>query len=154
MCIWNTLWLHDFMNHQPFNSLIIFEVEKEVLNVTFQTLKDKFNNVYLNPNANQIVDYILDENAIIVKPIIKGAPLIKNEKILVPRIEKILVDLFFDNNLLISYKGDEMINIFNNIYKRYSLNMTTLYNYSKKRGIYDKIKLFLLYETHIDRKYL
>ena len=80
--------------------------------------------------------------------------MIKEEKILVPKIEKILVDLFFDNNLLLSYKGDEMINIFDNIYQKYSLNMTTLYNYSKKRGIYDRIKLFLLYETHIDKKYL
>lgn len=154
MCIWNTLYLHDFMNHQPLNNITIFEVDRDMLNVVFQMLKEKYNNVYLNPDANQIEDYILNDNTIVIRPLLKDSPIIKKENLKIPKIEKILVDLFFDNNLLISYKGNEMINIFDNIFQMYSVNLTTLYNYSKKRGIYNKIKYFLIYNTHINNKYL
>lgn len=154
MCIWTTLCLHNFMNHQPMTNITIFEVDRDMINVVFQILKEKFNNIYLNPDANQIEDYILNDNAVVIRPLLKDSPIIKKENIKTPKIEKILVDLFFDNTLLVSYKGYEMINIFDNIFQMYSVNLTTLYNYSKKRGIYNKIKDFLMYDTHINKKYL
>lgn len=154
MCIWSTNWLHNYMNHQPFNYFIILEVDKDVIDIVFQELKGKFNKIYLNPKNNQIDNYILDENAIIIKPIVKEAPIEAINKIKVPKIEKILVDLFFESSLLIMYQGQEMKNIFYEIFNKYTINLTTLYRYAKNRGIKDKIETFLINDMQIENKYL
>ena len=154
MCIWSTNWLNNYMNHQPFNYFIILEVDKDVIDIVFQELKGKFNKIYLNPRNNQIDNYILDENAIIIKPIVKEAPVEIINKIKVPKIEKILVDLFFESSLLIMYQGQEMKNIFYEIFNKYTINLTTLYRYAKNRGIKDKIETFLINDIQIENKYL
>lgn len=154
ICIWSTKWLNEYMNHQPMNHFIILEVDRDIIDIIFQELKNRINRVYLNPKIEEINNYILDENAIIVKPIIKEVPLTLSNKVKVPKVEKLLVDLFFESNLLIAYQGKEMVNIFENIFERYSINITTLYRYAKNRGIREKIESFLLNNTNIDDKYL
>jgi hypothetical protein len=142
------------MNHQPFNGITILEVDKDVINIVFNTLKEKRNNVYLNPNSNEITNYILDEDSIIVKALLKEAPLERINNIQVPKIEKILVDLFSEKNLLQTYQGREMENIFYNIFEDYNVNLTTLYRYARNRGIKEKLENFLMYETDIKKKYI
>ncbi len=154
LCIWNTSILHSYMNHQPFNGITILEVDKDVINIVFNILKEKKNNVYLNPDINQIRNYILDEDSIIVKPLLKEAPIEIVNNVQVPKIEKILVDVFFEKELLIAYQGKEMENIFNNIFEEYTVNLTTLYRYAKNRGIKQRIQEFLIYETDIKKKYI
>ena len=34
-CIWSQSWLHDFMNHQPFDHSIIFETETDMIENSF-----------------------------------------------------------------------------------------------------------------------
>lgn len=154
MCVWSTEWLHTYMNHQPFNHFIILEVDKYIIDIIFQEIKEKVNNVYLNPKVNEINKYILNENAIIIKPIVKEAPITKISKIKVPKIEKILVDLFFESDLLTTYQGKEKVNIFEEFFRKYIINITTLYRYAKNRGIKEKIENFLLEDTSIDKKYI
>ncbi|MFA5015021.1 MAG: DUF6577 family protein [Actinomycetota bacterium] len=142
--IWETSWLHDFMNHQPFNSFIIVEVDKDVLESAFYLLKEKRNYVYFNPKGEDIEKYITNENVIIVKSIIKGSPNTKIEKINIPKIEKILVDIFFESNLFRTYQGQELINIFERVFEEYTINLTTLLRYARKRGIKEKINNFII----------
>lgn len=155
ICIWNTSWLHDFMNHQPFNSMIILEVDRDVTEVVFQFLREKRNEVYLSPKAKSSNSYILGENGIIVKQIVKEeVPIMEHEKVVVPKIEKILVDIFFESQLFISYQGQEKINIFERVYDEYSINASTVYRYARNRGIKENIKKFILENTNIDKKYI
>lgn len=153
-CIWETSWLHDFMIHQPITSDIIIDIDNETMNPAFSLLREKKENVYINPNKNEIKNYILASNNIIIKPLVFGAPtkLVSNVK--VPKVEKILVDIFIDSNLFISYQGQEKKNIFENIYANYSINATTLYRYAHKRGVKDRLINFLSTEAKIDGTYL
>lgn len=153
MCIWTTSWVHHMMSHQPFTSIIVVEVDRDIVEITFNLLKEKFNNVYLSPNVQQIERYILDDNVIVIKPILKEAPVTIFEKIKVAKVEKILVDLFFESNLFQTYQGKELVNIFENIYSKYSINTTTLYRYAKTRGIKDRIETFINKDTDIDNRY-
>lgn len=154
ICIWETSWVHEFMNHQPFTSLVILEVDRDVVDVVFQSLRERRNFIYHNPKGEDIQNYILNENAIIVKPIIKSSPTVKNEKVNISKIEKMLVDIFFDDELFLAYHGQELKNIFERAYEDYALNMTTIYRYARNRGIKDKIIDFITYGTEIDKKYI
>ena len=142
--IWETSWLHDFMNHQPFNSFIIIEIDKDVLEPAFYFLKEKRNLVYINPKKEDIEKYISNENVIIIKSIIQGSPNIKIKKINIPKIEKILVDIFFENSLFRTFQGQELINIFKRVFEEYTINLTTLLRYARKRGIKEKINDFIV----------
>lgn len=147
--VWNTSWFDNFMNHQVYNSYIIIEVDRDVVESVFNMLKDKRNNVYLNPKRKVVENYILSENAIIVKPILKEMPTQDIENINVSKIEKVLVDLFMDKFLLISYQGSEMKNIFERTFEEYEINCTTLFRYARNRGIKEKIKKYIDNETNI-----
>jgi hypothetical protein len=93
---------------------------------------------FLNPGKDVIRDYVVREKeAIILKPIISRSPTqtIKSE-IEIASLEKILVDIFCDKDIFISYQGSELKNIFSNAWKRYSINLSALLNYAgrRKRG--------------------
>jgi len=152
--IWETSWLNDFINHQPFNSLIIIEVDKDILEPAFYLLKEKRSAVYINPKKEDIEKYISNENAIIVKSIIKGAPNKKIDKVNIPKIEKILVDIFFESELFKTYQGQELINIFERIFEEYSVNLTTLLRYARNRNVKEKIINFIIKNTKIESSYV
>lgn len=143
ICIWDTSWLHNLMNHQIYTRYVIVEVDKEVVSPVFNMLKDKRENVFMNPNEKEVENYILGEDAIIVRPITKEAPLVERSGIHVAKLEKILVDLYFDKLLLVSYRGNEMKNIFTRALAEYEINYTTLYRYARNRGIKNKIREYI-----------
>ena len=58
-------------------------------------------------------------------------------------LEKIMVDLFADENLLHFYQGSEMVNIYEKIIDRYSINFTKLFSYAKRRKKEQEIKQFI-----------
>ncbi|MDO9341115.1 MAG: hypothetical protein Q7T72_11405, partial [Bacteroidales bacterium] len=58
-------------------------------------------------------------------------------------LEKILVDLYCDDKLFISFQGDELSNIWKNVFKKYMINISTLFNYSRRRGKQKEIEDFL-----------
>jgi hypothetical protein len=147
--VWETSWLDDFMNHQIFNSFTIIEVDKEVVNSVYNMLKEKKDRVYMNPSEKDVENYILGENAIIIRPIVKEAPVQDIGKVKVSKMEKILVDLYFDKILLRSYQGNEMKHIFKRIFDEYEINLTTLYRYARNRSIKDKFKEYIQQEIGI-----
>lgn len=149
VCIWNTSWYNNLMNHQVYNSYTIVEVDRDVMNSVFSFLKDKKNNVYLNPTEREIENYLLSENAIVLKHKNKEAPTFLVGKVTTSKLEKMLVDLYFEKDLLVSYQGYEMRNIFERAFEEYEINLTTLFRYAKNRGIRDQIKSYIQKETDI-----
>lgn len=135
-CVWSTRWLSEWMIHQPDRFLLLVEVEAVATESVFYFLKDeKYKNVYLNPDENTLERYINEEReSIIVKPLITKAPLEKEEKVATPSLEKILVDIFVDRKLFGVLQGSELVHIFNTIYSTYTLNITKMTAYAKRRA--------------------
>ena len=77
-CIWSSDSLNNFMVHQPFKKLIIFEVEKELLEPTFHLLSDLNFNAFIHPDEKIMDQFVIGkENPIIIKPLINKSPTIK-----------------------------------------------------------------------------
>ena len=78
-------------------------------------------------------------NAIVVRQLIGQSPLTVVDGCVVPRIEKILVDLVGDNELLFA-SGAETYNIYEFARERINLNMSKLLRYASRRNRKDKIE--------------
>ncbi len=155
-CIWSSSWLNEFSRHQASNDIIFVEVEKELVNPVFNLLLDNyFKNVYLEPDKFVTKIYISEnQTSIIVKSMITKSPIQSVKNVKVPKLEKILVDLFSDNKYLDSYKGYEQKVIFENAFAEYRLNLSNLINYSRRRKKDKLIKDFLITEIKTEKALL
>lgn len=147
--IWNTKWLNHLMLHQPGKFLTILEVENEAKSSVFNYLKDTGRkNVFLEPSRREIENYIADNSdSVIVLGLISKSPTVEINKVIVPGIEKILVDIFSDSSLYASFQGREMVYIFENAFKRYDVNATRLFNYANRRNKKKDLERFILSNT-------
>ncbi|MDT0294847.1 DUF6577 family protein [Mesonia ostreae] len=147
--IWENQWLNEFTQHQVSNQMIVVEVEKEFTNSLYYYLNENLPmDFFLNPDDKEIEFYISESNVpVVIKRLVTRAPIqkIKNKKAAVPiaTLEKIMVDLFADENLYHFYQGSEMINIYQNIIDRYNINFTKLFSYAKRRKKEQEIKQFI-----------
>ena len=133
-CVWNTSLLNKFMLHQPFNFVILVETEREVTESVFHFLKEQNTSVFLNPDKEVIQNYVSDRNdAKIVKPLISESPLQEGGEVMIPTLEKILVDLFCDTDLFGTYQGAERNRIFEEAFSRYTINEKMMLRYADRR---------------------
>ncbi len=148
-CLWDTDWINEFSQHQSSKKLIIIEIEKDFVESLYYELKDTFRfDFYLNPDEKAIDFYISESNnPVIVKKLITRSPILKrNEqriKFYTPLLEKILVDLFAESKLFYFYQGAELIHIYKNAIKNYTINYTKLFGYAKRRKKEQDIKQFM-----------
>lgn len=143
-CVWNTSLLNEFSVHISNTHFSLVEVEKESIGSVFLSLKEKYNAIFLNPNADMLEQYVFNtNNPIIVKPLISEAPLQKTKNINTVTIEKVLVDLFCDKVLFQFYQGRERNTIFNEAYSKYTINNTKLLRYALRRGKKDELEKYI-----------
>ncbi len=150
--IWETNILHEFMIHQPGQSQIILEIEKEASESVFNLLKEQpSRRIFLEPDRVTIERYIINSaDNILLLRLVTQSPKIKTKGITIARLEKILVDIFADEDRFFSFHGQELINIFDNAFSMYWINMKTLFRYAGRRKVTDKLRNFITKQTKIE----
>jgi len=135
ICVWNTKWLSDLMRHQPFKNFTIIEVDKEAEEQVFNAVSEWTKNVYFNPDEEILERYISTntEEVTIVKNLVTEAPTTKNNKIEIPTLEKILVDILIDRELFAAQQG-ELDFIFKSAFDKYDINKAKMKRYSIRRN--------------------
>lgn len=98
-------------------------------------MRDEGKTAYLRPTRELIYNYIdLSQPSIFVKPLITESPVQDCSGILVPTLEKLLVDLQKDKDFFYLQEA-EGVNIFQNALSLYSINESRLLRYASRRGI-------------------
>lgn len=144
MCIWETSWLNNLMIHQAFSNNIILEIDKDAAPAVFAFLQESYKVLYLNPGKYEMENYITaDQNSIIIKNLTITSPLQVKENITIPTIEKIMVDLFVDDAMFMTYQGAELQHIYQELFLSYHINRSRLMQYAHKRHKKDKLITFL-----------
>ncbi len=134
VCIWNTIWLNEFMRHQPFKFYTVLELEKDVAESVFHMLKEDGKEVYLEPDAETFDLYISNaEEVILLKYLVSEAPIQKIESFVVPTIEKLLVDMTIDTKLYAAQQSEIQI-IYTNAFKKYEINKSKMKRYAYRRN--------------------
>jgi hypothetical protein len=133
-CIWDTKWLNEFMRHQPFKFYTMLEFDKDVTESVFYTLKELGKQVFIEPDAATFDLYINNsEDVIILKHLISEAPLQEIEKIVVPTIEKLLVDMTIDTKMYAAQQS-EIEFIYENVFEKYEVNKNKMKRYAYRRN--------------------
>ncbi|TJX59287.1 hypothetical protein E8P77_21495 [Soehngenia saccharolytica] len=152
MAVWETSWLNNYMVHQAFSNSIILEVEKDAASAVFSFLQESYRDIYLNPDRFVVENYIITgQDSIVIKNITLTSPLIEREDVIVPTIEKILVDIYTDDEFFVSYQGGELENIFKEFFTSFKINQSTLRQYANKRHVRDRLITFLVEDAKIDK---
>jgi len=154
--LFSTRIVNEFMLHQPVRFFTLVEVEKDAIEPVFYYLKDNgIRNVFLQPEEKELQRYVSElDNAIILQSLVSKAPLQKVKKVSTTTLEKLLVDLFCDKKLFYTYQGSELIFIFNNAYRRYSIDFTKLFSYAQRRNRETDLMEFLSDKTDIPKTIL
>ena len=98
---------------------------------------------YLRPTRDLIYNYIdLSQPAIFVKPLITESPVQECNGVLVPTLEKLLVDLQKDADFFYLQEA-EGFNIFRNAMSLYTINESRLLRYASRRGIRKEIETII-----------
>ena len=148
-CMWETVWLNEFVQHQTSKSIIFIEVEKGFEESLFYALRDSLNKeVFVNPDEKAMNLYIPEsKHPVVIKKLLTRAPQSKRTESKInfytPALEKILVDLFAEERLFYYLQGGELINIYENALSNYTINFTRLFSYAKRREKEHNIKQFM-----------
>ena len=150
-CLWSTEWFNDFTRHQIGTFFYLLEVERDFVEEVFNAYSEsKQFRVYLDPNEDIMERYVESEISIVIKPLISRSPKQKiaikeksKDKIYVPTLEKILIDVYSDAVTFYAIQGSEMDTLFENALKRYQINFTKLISYARRRNKEEQIKSYL-----------
>lgn len=139
-CVWDTVWLNDFMRHQPFKHYIVLEVEKDACESVFGFLSETMKNVFLNPDEELFDRYISNlDGVFIVKNMVSEAPLIEEQKIIIASLEKLLVDMLIDTALFSAQQSEKEF-IMRSAMGKYTLNELKMRRYAVRRNREEEIE--------------
>lgn len=134
-CIYNGETLAPLQHHVFQNNATYVEVEREAVETVFHICKDNGFESYKSPTLEMTRDYIdLGKPVVVVKPLVTESPLTQHDGVMVPTLEKLLVDLCKDDDFYF-LQGIEESYILENARSLYDINEGRLRRYAKRRNV-------------------
>lgn len=144
LAIWETKWLNEFTQHLASKSLTILETEKDALESVFFHVQEKSKSAFLNPSKEIMERYVMSQDkSTIIKPIVTEAPVLELKDVVVPSLEKILVDLYCDTEIFYFYQGRELSHVWENAFSKYTIQRDKLLRYADRRRKKQDVLKFL-----------
>lgn len=156
ICVWKPSWLNEFALHIASIQIIVVEAQREAERAVFEVVQDVLkknsslaeNLLLLKPSAEDIDLYVSGQSpAIFVGRLITEAPIMESDGIVIPRLEKMLVDLFSREPALEPFGDAEMDRVFRNAFDTYALNADTILRYAARRGKRQEMVEYIRYNS-------
>ena len=139
-CLWGSDVLMPFMHHIPNINFIYVDVENDVAESAFNFLKsNQQKSIFLHPSKEEFNRYITGTEAIIVRQLVSESPLQTIENVLVPTLEKVLVDIAGDVEFDF-LQGAEITYFYRNVLERNKINKRKLLRYASRRGRKEEVE--------------
>jgi hypothetical protein len=143
-CIWNTLNIKEFFQHLSALNFIVVEVEKDAFESVYFLLKENFGSVFKKPKREIVEEFIIHkQNSIIINSFVSEAPIENVNNMPTSSLEKLLVDLYCEQNLFYFLQGSELTNIYKNAFEKYTVNQSKLLRYANRRRKRQEIEMFI-----------
>lgn len=143
-CIWQPSAFIPFMQHVPNVGMTLVDVERDSIESVFLSLQQKYPSIpiLLNPSVQECERYITNEEQLIIRPLVKEAPINIIDGCSVPKIEKMLVDALGDKEIRF-VQGAELYTIYRNAFEQYDINRSSLFRYASRRNRKNKVEQIL-----------
>lgn len=139
-CLWSSDVLLPFMHHIPNLNFIYIDVENDVAESAFNFLKiNQTKLIFFRPNKEEFNRYIAGTEAIIIRQLISESPLQTVGNVLVPTLEKVLVDIAGDVEFDFM-QGAEITYFYKNVLERNKINKRKLLRYATRRGRKEEVE--------------
>jgi hypothetical protein len=137
---------------QPSQNIFIVDVEKNVCESVFYHVSQKNpGKVFLDPDRLTMERYVLNQtDAILVSPLITQSPRKIIHGLPYPKLEKILVDIFVDEEKYYFLQGEELVHIFESAFSSYLISEITLFRYAGRRKASQKLRQFISTQTQVE----
>ena len=143
-CLWSTSLFNEFMLHQPGKFFFIVEVENDAADSVFYFLKESKYSVFLKPDKDLLNRYLPEDKVVwIIKSLVSESPVQNIKGIQTTTLEKLLVDLFTDTDILDAQQGAEKDRIFKEAFDKYIINENKLLRYAARRRKKEQINNYL-----------
>lgn len=141
-CVYNGEIFNPLQHHLAINHASYVETNRDGVDTVFNKLKEFGVPVFKHPTPEFIYDYVnLQEQCIIVKPLVTEAPVKEEKGITVPTLEKVIVDILRDPDL--DYmRGSESFYMFRNAVENFAINRSKLLRYARRRGCSELIESY------------
>ena len=129
------------MQHVPSIAMTLIDIEREVMESVFMSLQGMGHNIpiLLNPSKEEAGRYITNKDIIIVRPLVKEAPIDIIDNCPVPTLEKMLVDAVSDKELQY-LQGNELYTIYSNAFADYDVKKARILRYAERRNRKKKVE--------------
>ena len=143
-CVWSLTALNPLLVHQRLRRLTIVEVERDDQRMVFERLRsEKFRNVILETDTKWVMDHVGGSDFdVIVRQLVTKAP-IKDKLRGTPTLEKIIVDLFVDGQVLAGIAPSDLVHLIELAFSVYTIDIRVLRGYARRRNVLDKLMSYL-----------
>ena len=134
-CLYQGSEFSPYLHNIATNNVLYVETERDCCEAAFNILKDQGFTVYVRPDKEMIYHYIdLASDVIFVKVLSSESPISVKEGIMVPALEKLLVDIRTDEDFYY-LQGSEAFYVLRNAVERNVINMSKMMRYARRRHI-------------------
>ncbi|WP_221659354.1 DUF6577 family protein [Bacteroides salyersiae] len=142
-CVYQGEIIAPLQHHLSSNRVIYVETDRNSTETVFNFLKDGSRDVYLRPNKEMIYRYVdMDSRVCFVKNLVSEAPLQKVSGVLMPTLEKLIVDILRDTDFFY-LQGSESDRIIENAFNLYAVNQSRLFRYAGRRKVKEELSSIL-----------
>ena len=135
ICVYSGVDISALQHHISSNKAAYIEVAKEATEAVFHWLADQGLKAYHRPSEELMTEYVnLSSDCVIVKPLVTESPLIKVKGVLMPSLEKTLVDINVDPDFFYLQDG-ETYYIMEQAQSLYNINESKMLRYASRRGM-------------------
>ena len=139
LCVYDGETVGALCHHLASNRMVYVETGREEAETVFHFLKTQREHVYLSPDKEFVYNYVdMDKGGIFVKPLVSEAPLQKLNGLLVPTLEKLLVDILRDEDFFY-LQGGESLSVYENAFGLYVINRDKLLRYARRRKMQEEV---------------
>ena len=143
-CVWDAAGVVPFMLHVPNVKMIIVDVERFLMQTFFDAIREVFPDkaVLFKPTKDDYYKYGSGRDCIVVNPLYTESPLETIEGVVVPTVEKVLVDIAV-NPEFDYLQGSEVFTIYEKVLRDSRISMPKLKRYARRRRCVGQIQTIL-----------
>lgn len=143
-CVWSVTAINPLLIHQRLRRLTLVEVGRNDQRMVFERLRsERFRNVILDTDTRLVVDHVGDSDFdVVVRSLVVKAPL-EDSKKGIPSLEKIIVDLFVDGQVLLGIGSSDLDHLIGLAFSEYTIDVRALRSYAHRRATWNKLLTYI-----------